>query len=210
MGTTRIAAIPLDHVLAEVATFPLASEAALSMALTEMDPCVTHDTSNLWRHAESSIIGSFPSFSVDEVVAARDELWFNNTSRYVVPLHTYVERLANRYLHARGPTAVPLVCATSSAARAASSRRTWQWLVLAMPTPRGIESMPYLLGLVPKCRDSRTTVRVIGMVRIIKTNEKSPWPWPGYCVIAPYHCRSSGAWMCVPTKSVYRTGFWAP
>lgn len=77
MNTSRYAAIPIDHAVAEMAAFPIASEAALRLAITELNPIPSGPTATLWREAERKALGGFPAFSVDEAVALRDLLWFS-------------------------------------------------------------------------------------------------------------------------------------
>ena len=64
---TRLAGIPVEHVTAELAAFPLASEAALEIAPTALSPDVETKTARLWRAAETEILRSCPAFSVAAV-----------------------------------------------------------------------------------------------------------------------------------------------
>jgi len=77
MGTSRHAAVPIDHAIAEMAAFPIASEAALRLAIAELVavPALDRNTATLWREAEAEVLGGFPAFSVDEAVALRDQTW---------------------------------------------------------------------------------------------------------------------------------------
>lgn len=77
MGASRLAGVPINHFIAEMAAFPLASEHALRLATTELDPNLGQGTAELWRGAERQILGASPAFSVDETVAIRDSLWFD-------------------------------------------------------------------------------------------------------------------------------------
>ena len=96
MQPTRQIGIPLDHVIAELAAFPLAGEAALQLAITALDARLQGKTGTLWRAAEHSAVGHFPGFSVDEVVAIRDRSWFGSKRGEVPlqPLHRYLAGLA--------------------------------------------------------------------------------------------------------------------
>ena len=109
MGSTRLAGIPIDHVRAEVAAFPVASEAAfrLGRTLTGLDPTMGEPTRELWRRAEETLLGVFPSFSVDEAVAIRDRIWFKNSTSSVNPLHVYLRRVARIVLDVHGARATP-------------------------------------------------------------------------------------------------------
>ena len=52
MSISRLARIPLDHVVAELAAFPLATEGALTTGVTELDAQMRGATGPLWRSAE--------------------------------------------------------------------------------------------------------------------------------------------------------------
>ena len=155
MGTSRHAAIPIDHAIAEMAAFPIASETALRLAIAELVayPSLDRNTAKLWREAESQALGGFPAFSVDEVVTLRDETWFEGEPDDAlptrVPLHRYVRRLARCYLEIRGTHAVPTLPgeraghASTEALHLsgpalpgspeARARRFWRWLSFALP-----------------------------------------------------------------------------
>ena len=118
--STRLAGIPIDHVVAEITAFPLVSEAALGLSVTNLDPSLrprshapggesTPSTRDLWRAAEKAVVGSFPAFSVDESVSLRDRIWFNGEVDRPVPLHAYLRRTARENLVVEGTTAVPRV-----------------------------------------------------------------------------------------------------
>src|SRR4051794_4642480 len=109
MTTSRLATLPIDHVVAEMAAIPLASEAALRLALTDLDPELRERTAELWREAERQALGYSPAFSVDETVAIRDYAWFgdNGADNSGVPLHRYLQWLAKQFLEVHGPIAIP-------------------------------------------------------------------------------------------------------
>jgi hypothetical protein len=138
MHSSRLISIPIDHVVAEVAAFPLASEAALALRVSALDPQCAQPTASLWRHAERHLLGGFPAFSVDEVVAMRDKIWFHQTTA-ARPLHVYLRRLARQFLAVRGTTAVPVLppderpLAITDGVSAALARQRWRWLSLALP-----------------------------------------------------------------------------
>lgn len=46
MTSFRLAAIPINHVLAEMAVLPLASEIALRLGITRLDPKLSDDTAS--------------------------------------------------------------------------------------------------------------------------------------------------------------------
>jgi hypothetical protein len=166
MNSSRLAAIPLDHVIAEVVAFPLASESALTLGLTSLDPAFSAATiagqasRRLWRHAEHQLLGGFPAFSVDEVVALRDKMWFADGATGEVPLHRYLRGLARWILEVRGATAVPRLppdehsTEVTSHAYTARARQYWRWLSLALPPDLllsalgGIDSGPERIELL--------------------------------------------------------------
>lgn len=138
MQPTRYVGIPVDHVAAEMAAFPLASERALELSLVALDPMLEDSTGELWAQAERDMLGQFPGFSVDEAVSMRDKVWFG-TSRQTVRLHEYLRRIANEVLERRGSEAVPklidhsVVGELPTAPRLPERRRWWRWLAFALP-----------------------------------------------------------------------------
>ncbi|MBC7821346.1 MAG: hypothetical protein IAG10_31040 [Planctomycetaceae bacterium] len=138
MQPTRYVGIPVDHVAAEMAAFPLASERALELALISLMPGLDGATGQLWEHAEGDTLGRFPGFSVDEAVAIRDRLWFG-TSRETVPLHEYLRKLADEVLELRGSEAVPklvdnlVLGEQPTVTKLPERRRWWRWLAFALP-----------------------------------------------------------------------------
>jgi hypothetical protein len=110
MASARLATIPIDHLRAEIAAFPLGSEASLRLHPTALDPCLPtglDPTAPLWRAAEHELLAAFPGFSVDEGVAWRDRLWFAEGSHAPVPLASYLRRIAGMFLRVVGPAAIP-------------------------------------------------------------------------------------------------------
>ena len=102
MSTTRLARIPFEHVEAELAAFPIASEASFRSPLVCLDP-VTCRQMNLSRAAERDILLSIPSVPLDEFVAIRDKIWFGNRPdrddmHRSIPLGRYLRRLSRAVL----------------------------------------------------------------------------------------------------------------
>src|SRR5262244_2272634 len=130
MSVARLAGIPLDHVVAEIAAFPLGSEAALALGATMLDPELRHQaTVGLWRQAESALLGAFPAFSLDEIVSLRDRMWFEGGAAGPLPLVRYLRRLAARFLRVDGAVALPCVGgevgSDGNARMGAVARRAW-------------------------------------------------------------------------------------
>lgn len=166
MSTLRLAKVPSDHVVAELASFALASESAFNDPLVQLNPDLGGATGRLWRRAETEILGAIPGFSVDEAVALRDLIWFDDTAADAgeptrQPLHAYLRRLARTYLARRGSFAVPRpspfdpVSADAPLPRStARGRVAWRWLTFALPSDLLLaalgspDSMPTRVGLV--------------------------------------------------------------
>ena len=139
--SSRQATIPLDYVVAEVAAFPLASEAALELGLTALDADLTSGTGRLWRHAEKQVLSEFAACSVEEMVAVRDRVWFaDNANQTQLPLHVYLRSLSREFLEVRGSVAVPRsghgerLSQHSDGSNAAFARQRWRWLIFALPS----------------------------------------------------------------------------
>lgn len=163
MNTSRYAAIPIDHAIAEMAAFPIASEAVLRLAITELNPIPSEPIATLWREAERKALGGFPAFSVDEAVALRDQLWFSAADN-TIPLHKYLQHLASEYLEVRGTYAVPtlpeettrrfedfgnlsLAGPSLPGSRQARARRFWRWLSFALPPDLLLAALPASNGV---------------------------------------------------------------
>lgn len=138
MSAPRLATIPFEHVEAELAAFPLASEASFRLGTASLDPIVSSND-RLWRDAEKHVLNTLPSVPPDETVAIRDRLWFdssnpNQTITKPVPLFEYLQRLAESYLDKQGR---PIEVSTSERdARgriAPQSRLRWSWMCRALP-----------------------------------------------------------------------------
>src|SRR5262245_27207469 len=167
MHPIRHVGIPLDHVVAEMAAFPLAGEVALEQAMTELDPRMeSPDSKKLWRAAERALVHEFPGFLVDELVAIRDSVWFQTPerdargrarARAATPRHRYLPNLAEQMLEVQGAAAAPRLLDGSSpagkpiAAVLARRRRAWRWLTFALPPDlllAALEPVPDRVNLI--------------------------------------------------------------
>src|SRR5689334_1779777 len=106
MTAPRLATIPFEHIEAELAAFPIASEASFHSPLPSLDPAVSR-ADRLRREAEKVIMEALPSVHLEEAAAIRDRLWFQKTlDSYTmlqpVPLVTYLRQLAENYLDIHG------------------------------------------------------------------------------------------------------------
>ena len=122
---------------AEVAAFPIASEASFRLALVCLDP-VTSRQKNLSRAAERDILLSIPSVPLEEFIAIRDKLWFGVCREWVdrhepTSLVRYLRWLPEQYLDALGR---PVDASSSGIGNAGPSPRArvrWGWLCRALP-----------------------------------------------------------------------------
>src|ERR1044072_138480 len=108
MSAQRLATIPFEHMEAELAAFPLASEASFRLGTASLEPMVSNND-ELWRAAEKYVLNALPSVPPDEAVNIRDQLWFNSSNLGQTPsvlepvqLIEYLHRLASSYLDVRG------------------------------------------------------------------------------------------------------------
>lgn len=137
MSYARAARLPFDHLLAELAAFPLASETALHNPVTHLDPGMSGGTGELWRAAERELIASAPGVSLDELVAMRDLCWFNGSDA-ARSLAAHLRATTSGLLRASGAglaphRAVRLGGPFTTTPGHAHSRRAWRWLTLALP-----------------------------------------------------------------------------
>ena len=154
MTFSRVARSPFEHLSAEIAAFPIASESSFRLAVTHLSPHLSPTfgaaqqagTGALWRDAEQSLLGQAPAVSVDEITALRDLVWFglnsdsSGDSPGDVPLASLVQRTARRHLRDRGATAAPCLVGSGDAEEAADAhatkpraRESFQWLSFALP-----------------------------------------------------------------------------
>lgn len=138
MATTRLAAIPFEHVEAELAAFPIGSETSFRCPFVCLEP-LTSRQANLARAAEREILASMPSIPLDEFMAMRDKVWFfdrpdREDAHAPVPLVRYLRRLSEEYLDELGRP-VDGVASAGEERRSVSSRARlrWSWLCRALP-----------------------------------------------------------------------------
>src|SRR6187551_1060658 len=106
--------VPEGYVRAEVASFPLTSEQAFRDGITFLDPALEergvvdreiggndHErtTRKLWRACEDRLILQAGGWSLDRLVAVRDQTWFAAAERAArVPMHHYLRHLAHAHV----------------------------------------------------------------------------------------------------------------
>jgi len=120
--SARQSSLPLEHLIAELSAFPIASESAFRLG-----GCVLNANQNaLWLAAEKHLLSHFPGFGVDEIVALRDQLWFSqdNPVNLDAYLTTLSQRCANpdqqKDLYGLAPSWVTI-------------RRIQRWMTFALP-----------------------------------------------------------------------------
>lgn len=137
MTTLQPFGVPSDHVEAELAALPIASEASFLLSPVELDP-VTCRQKDLWRAAERDILASIPFLALDEFAATRDRVWFGSAPEIGIKhsritLVCYLRQLSERYLT---PLEWSIEPASSSPRRqgpSARTRRRWSWICRALP-----------------------------------------------------------------------------
>jgi len=184
MTHARAGHAPFDFVASEVAAAPL-SDFALPFGLTHLEPLLSRSkvggdlvrespTAKLWRATETDLLRRFRGFSVDEVTAYRDAVWFagardprtNEEKATPVPLAEYLRRLAEQVLEVDGAFLRPKVplwghptpLLTEGAGPAArAARRTWRWVTFSLPwdllasaLPRAVPATEEVTWLSPQ------------------------------------------------------------
>ena len=137
-GTARTAHLPFDHLFAELAAFPLASESALAHPLTHLDPAMSAATRRLWRAAERELLAAAPGVSLDDLVALRDGSWFAEDDGSPRPLQAFLRHVALRHLEYLGAGVgprrpLPLDGPIAARPAHAQARQSWLWLTFALP-----------------------------------------------------------------------------
>lgn len=145
MSAPRLAAIAFEHIEAELAVFPFASETSFRLGTSLLDPIVS-ENDILWRAAERDIIGALPSLPLDEASSIRDKLWFGSPTSLnpaadghsepneAVSLVSYLRRLATSYLDSQGrPIDISGSEASGYGHFGPEGRLRWAWMCQAFP-----------------------------------------------------------------------------
>jgi hypothetical protein len=160
---TRTSTIPIDHQLAEIIAYPIASVAAFSRpfeVLSFSDPSFA----NLWRRAESEFLSTVPNISVDEITSLRDHLWFRGFAKNPtgkIPLHRYCWDFTNRLLDTNTGFSLPRLTPEylgndkfDSGYPDVLARIAWRWLTFALPTDFLLVAQDPLRVPLSHCRQS--------------------------------------------------------
>lgn len=167
MKASRLAGIPVDHVVAEIAAAPFSSVTGFQMGILELDPLLRGTMGDFWRAAEAETLDGFPAFSVDEIVLIRDRLWFNTRrAGETRALSAYLQGVASAFLQVRESVAVPdgrngTGRRSSQSSFEAEARWAFRWLSFALPKDF------LLAGLPQSDRGRPTTIDPIS-VRLAK------------------------------------------
>lgn len=137
MSPERLAAIPFEHIEAELAAFPLVSETSFRHNASTLNPLISRDD-RLWRAAEKEVIGAIPSLPLDEAVAVRDKLWFGRADKSknyeTVSLARYLRSLAESYLDSNGrPFETNGRDSSDGQSVGPEGRLRWSWMCQAFP-----------------------------------------------------------------------------
>lgn len=124
--------VPEAYLRAEIASFPLTSEASFHTPLLKLDPMLAEDgrTRRLWRACED-MLAQHTGWSLDRLVAARDRGWFGRKDiRHDVPMRDYLRALARSHLIPRAGVTQIEAGANHATLDAANQYR---WLTFTMP-----------------------------------------------------------------------------
>ena len=137
MTAARLASIPFEHVEAELAAIPLASEASFCAPASELDPTMEQQKS-LWRAAERDVFASIPALPLDEFVLIRDRVWFGRKPhiedpRPQIALVKYLRGLSSQYLDEQGRPVEESTRYNGHRCPSPLARLRWSWLCRALP-----------------------------------------------------------------------------
>ncbi len=145
MSNHRFAPIPIEHLAAELCAAPIGSAIAFQTACTELYPDPRRASgagAHLWQTLEPRFSSSFPSISIDHLLALRDDIWFGPPNRArTVSMLSFLKRIAQEQLLCQGSVAFPRVPRWFLDARSLGSverddvaRRNFRWLSFALPS----------------------------------------------------------------------------
>lgn len=151
---------PESYLRGEIAAYPLASEAAFHLGLTELDPALEAEggTRALWRQCEEQF-ASHTGWSLDSLVAARDRGWFGAAPQRdsePIAMKDYLRALARYHLV---PRAGVTILQRSTELPAYDTADHYRWLTFALPedlilaglgiNPGGVEPVPVRVDVEP-------------------------------------------------------------
>ncbi|MCA9004264.1 MAG: hypothetical protein KDA70_03245, partial [Planctomycetaceae bacterium] len=153
MTNSRTVEISIDHILSELAAFPLCSSAALNRPLIGIDFELKGASQHLWRQTEIHFSGRFPHLGLDELISMRNSVWFGNSASGSRSLVDYLKWLSSLWLVSKGANAEPKSPNRTQKHEAYDpiARRAWRWMTFSLPGD---------LLLAGLSRDGRGPVRV--------------------------------------------------
>jgi hypothetical protein len=131
--------VPEPYLRAEIAAYPLTSEASFRHHMVALDPLLGEKeeensaTRNLWRACEK-LLAPHTGWSLDRLVSARDRGWFglqqDGQKLEPVSIHHYLKNLARSHLAIRaGVTSIE----ESTELSALDAMSHYHWLTLTLP-----------------------------------------------------------------------------
>lgn len=130
-ASIRSIRLPLEHLNAELLAAPMASQIAFEKSLTLLDPRLSRQTKELWRHTEMHLAKSFPGTSLDELLIRRDAIWFGHSgTEHRFRIHDYLAKATLHLLNSSNLN--PL--ATNRSSTELDLRNEWKWARFALPT----------------------------------------------------------------------------
>jgi hypothetical protein len=139
MTNSRTIQISLDHLVAEMVSFPFVSRCSLEIPNDALALDLSDATGALWRAAEREFVQSFPHLGLDELVSLRNSIWFGmhdpDQAIGSIPMHEYLRYVSHQFLVQRGATAIARLPGNTNhdEAHDPAARRAWRWLTFAMP-----------------------------------------------------------------------------
>lgn len=137
MSAIHQSSLPIDHLVAESAAYPFASEAALESCIVSLDPTMANaGTARLWRAAEPVFLRASPGLSIDDLVSIRDRTWFpGHFSRAPIALVDVLQGLSERWrARLQDGDLQESTWRPSGESAAVSVRRAWRWLTFSLPS----------------------------------------------------------------------------
>lgn len=160
----RSSAVPFEHMIAELAASPIAIPEMLGIANCRLNHDLSGSTGKVWRLTEQKLLQQSSAYSVDELAALRDWLWFFSKEKGKTDhlgfsslsgenLTKYFRNLAKSTLKLSGSGFSPILPSWSNQSiniRVSNddslARRFWRWMEFAMPPDLLVAAHPDSVG----------------------------------------------------------------
>lgn len=157
----RTSAVPFEHMIAELAASPIATPEMIGIANHRLNADLTGNTDRVWRLTEQKLLQQSAAYSVDELAALRDWLWFFSKETQIngaanperENLTQYFRNLAQSTLKLSGSGFSPILPSWSNQTinvRVSNddslARRFWRWMQFSMPPDLLIAAHPNSVG----------------------------------------------------------------